>query len=67
MPASQGECVNGAERGELSIDRVVSGKVGDVLSIGSELTFASSCAIFRCSSLRPARTAASSELTSALG
>ena len=67
-PASQGEWVKGAAcvvsdtAGYALFDKLES--VG--LSIDSELTFASSCAIFLWSSLSPALTAASSEVTSGL-
>lgn len=66
-PASQGEWVKGAGRAVSGIGYALFDKLELLgLSIDSELTFASSCAIFLWSSLSPARTAASSEVTSGL-
>ena len=64
MPANQGEWVVGAVREVFDKLKFVGMFVG--LLGGAELIFASNWEIFLCSSLSPARTAASSELTSPL-
>ncbi len=61
MPANQGEWVVGAAGAADGNDRAATGSRDCVVVI-----FASNCEIFLCNSLRPARTAASSELTSPL-
>ncbi len=64
MPASQGECVVGAvlltEETESTVEGCRGWNVADCVPVESR---ASSCASFLCKSLKPARTAASSELT----
>ena len=66
-PASQGEWVKGAGRAVSNTGYAWFDKLEFVgLFIDSELTLASSSAIFLWSSLSPARTAASSEVTSGL-
>ncbi len=71
MPASQGEWVDSAGRalaGGAMFDTLefVGLPIGSAVTLGSAVTFASSCAIFRWRSVRPARTAASSEVTPVL-
>ncbi len=61
MPANQGEWVVGAAGAVAGNGRTAAGSREAVVVI-----FASSWEILRCSSLSPARTAASSELTSPL-
>ena len=64
MPASHGECVDGVALALCDTGRMVFDALKfDGPSAGSELSFASNCEIFFWSSLRPARTAASSPLT----